>query len=236
MSDEHWEDEDWEDEPRNLRAMVIVLAVIAVAACSFLLGRCSNDGSSPGWSSPGTPVPTSASDGMVSTIPAVASTQTTEAIVALTTIQDEPVVEAEPEVFYPPEGTASRMLIRVNEERSAVGLTPLSWCPSLARSAYNHSRDMAERQFFEHDSPEGDGVSDRAQAEGYDYSFVGENIAVGQESVVEVMDDWMNSPGHRANLLMSSYEHFGLGTFRGPYEGSAAIYWTQNFGVGGSCD
>lgn len=236
MADEHWEYEDWEDEPRDLRVMVLVLAVIAVAVGSFLLGRCSNTGSSSGWSSPGMPVPTSASDGMVSTIPAVASTQTTQAIVASTTIPDEPVVEAEPEVLYPPEGTASRMLIRVNEERSAVGLAPLSWCPSLARSAYNHSRDMAERQYFEHDSPEGNEVSDRARAEGYDYSFVGENIAVGQESVVEVMDDWMNSTGHRANLLMSSYEHFGLGIFRGRYKGFAAIYWTQNFGAGGACD
>lgn len=236
MADELWEEEEWEDEPRNLRMTFLALVGIAVVVSSFFLGRCSSDGSSTDGIGPVAPVLTSTSDVVVSTFPPLSTTRTTPTTAAWPAIQDERVDETLPGVFYPPEGTASRMLTRVNAERSATGLAPLSWCPSLARSAYNHSRDMAERQFFEHDSPEGDGVSDRAQAEGYDYSFVGENIAVGQESVVEVMDDWMNSPGHRANLLMSSYEHFGLGTFRGPYQGSAAIYWTQNFGAGGSCD
>ena len=236
MAEKNWEDEEWEDEPRDFRTIVFVLAGITVVVLSFLLGRCSSEGTSTDGSGTATPAPTSASGVVSSTVAPVASPQTTQAIATRTTIQGDGVDDTEPQVFFQPEGTASRMLTRVNAERSATGLAPLTWCPSLARSAYNHSRDMAERQYFEHDSPEGDEVSDRAQAEGYDYSFVGENIAVGQESVVEVMDDWMNSPGHRANLLMSSYEHFGLGVFRGPYERQSAIYWTQNFGAGGACE
>lgn len=238
MNEENWDDE--EDISSNsvfTPQSVAVVAVIFSLFCSgFLLGRCSSNPSSTDGLELSAPVPTSGSGVVVSTVAPVASPQTTQAIATWTTIQGDGVDDTVPQVFFPPEGTASRMLTRVNAERSATGLAPLTWCPSLARSAYNHSRDMAERQYFEHDSPEGDEVSDRAQAEGYDYSFVGENIAVGQESVVEVMDDWMNSPGHRANLLMSSYEHFGLGVFRGPYERQIAIYWTQNFGSGGSCD
>ena len=127
------------------------------------------------------------------------------------------------------------MLTRVNNEREQEGLQPLSWCPSLARAAAGHSFDMAERQYFEHMSPDGLEVSDRVEAEGYVYRTIGENIAVGQGSVREVMDDWMDSPGHRRNLLDPEFEHFGLGTHTGPYEGRQAIYWTQNFGAGGDC-
>jgi hypothetical protein len=63
----------------------------------------------------------------------------------------------------------------------------------------------------------------------------GENIAVGYETLDSVMEGWINSPGHRENLLDPRYVDFGEGHIVGTYRGSSAIYWTQNFGLGGNC-
>ena len=128
------------------------------------------------------------------------------------------------------------MLDVVNRERMERDLNSLSWCAALGRAATTHSRDMAARNFFEHVNPDGLEVSDRAETQGYRYRSVGENIAVGQRSVTEVMEGWMDSPGHRENILSDDYTHFGLGIATGDFEGQRkSLYWTQNFGAGGDC-
>lgn len=128
------------------------------------------------------------------------------------------------------------MLRLVNEERTSEGLDELTWCPALARSSQVHSDDMAARDYFEHASPEGGQVWDRATEQGYNYSYVGENIAVGQRSVQEVMVGWMDSKGHRENILNPNFTHLGYARAVGNFEGdSGYIYWTQNFGSGGDC-
>ncbi len=130
----------------------------------------------------------------------------------------------------------SLMLNSVNAERAKESLSALTWCPALARSATEHSKDMAAQNYFEHEDLDGGQVSDRALAQGYEYQTVGENIAVGQRSVEEVMVAWMNSPGHRANIMKPEYRHFGSGVATGDFKGQESIYWTQNFGAGGSCN
>ena len=127
------------------------------------------------------------------------------------------------------------MLDSVNTERAKESLSALSWCPALARSATAHSVDMAFNNYFEHESLDGREISDRAKAQGYDYRTVGENIAVGQRDVAEVMEGWMNSPGHRENILRPQFTHLGSGVATGDYKGFQSIYWTQNFGAGGNC-
>jgi uncharacterized protein YkwD len=127
------------------------------------------------------------------------------------------------------------MLDSVNAERAKESLDPLSWCPALGRSATAHSVDMATNKYFEHQSLDGREISDRAKAQGYDYRTVGENIAVGQRDVVEVMQGWMDSPGHRENILRPQFTHLGSGVATGDYKGFQSIYWTQNFGAGGNC-
>jgi uncharacterized protein YkwD len=127
------------------------------------------------------------------------------------------------------------MLDSVNAERAKESLDPLSWCPALGRSATAHSKDMATKNYFEHEDLDGGQVSDRALAQGYNYRTVGENIAVGQRDVVEVMQGWMDSPGHRENILRPQYTHLGSGVATGDYKGFESIYWTQNFGAGGNC-
>ena len=237
MRGEEWID-DFEDESESggfalSRVAVVVLGVLSALVGSFVLGRCSvgsETGSVPVTTEP-TTIPTArttSTGNSVSTTLFVLSTTSSSAIPAATM----PPIE----VHSVPPGTAARMLERVNEERGREGLSPLTWCPALARAAENHSADMSARQYFEHDSPDGLEVWDRVRSESYDYESVGENIAVGQRSVTEVMDGWMDSPGHRENIMNPEFEHFGLGTVTGRYEGIRAIYWTQNFGSGGNCD
>jgi uncharacterized protein YkwD len=127
------------------------------------------------------------------------------------------------------------MLDLVNEERTRESLAPVTWCPALARSATDHSQDMALKNYFEHESLDGREVADRAKSQGYDFQTVGENIAVGQRDVAEVMQGWMKSPGHRENILRPQFTHLGSGVATGDFKGQESIYWTQNFGAGGNC-
>jgi len=151
-----------------------------------------------------------------------------------TTIISAAAPESETRVFQPT-GEEKLMLDSVNAERARESLDALTWCPALARSATEHSIDMAAQNYFEHESLDGREVSDRAEAQGYDYRTVGENIAVGQRDVEEVMQGWMDSPGHRENILRPEYTHLGSGVATGDFKGQQSIYWTQNFGAGGNC-
>lgn len=118
------------------------------------------------------------------------------------------------------------MLAIVNQERSDAGCGPLTWNDELAAAARLHSADMARRDYFDHTSLDGRSPFDRMEAQGYGRPG-GENIAAGQRSPESVMDSWMNSPGHRANILNCDYRALGVGIGKG---GGYGVYWTQNFG------
>lgn len=113
-----------------------------------------------------------------------------------------------------------------NAEREKYGLKPLVWNEALAELARAHSKDMAERNFFDHYNPDGESPFDRMKAAGIQYMAAAENVAAGQASPEAVMDSWMNSQGHRANILNPKLEELGVGLARG---GGYGIYWTQNF-------
>ncbi|GAA3787424.1 CAP domain-containing protein [Streptomyces chiangmaiensis] len=123
--------------------------------------------------------------------------------------------------------TAEEVLALTNTERAAAGLAPLAADPRLAAAAQAHSADMVARDFYAHTSPEGREPWDRAAAAGSRHRTVGENIACGQRSPAEVVRGWMNSPGHRANILKPAFTHLGVGFVGG---GRAGTYWTQLFG------
>ena len=84
---------------------------------------------------------------------------------------------------------------------------------------------MHENNYFSHTGRNGSSPTTRASAVGYAYG-VGENIASGQISAFNVVERWMNSTGHRANILRSAYDEFGTGY----YADESDSYWTQNFG------
>jgi uncharacterized protein YkwD len=123
--------------------------------------------------------------------------------------------------------TADEVVGLTNVERSRAGLRPLSVDPALGAAAQAYSSDMAARAFYSHTSPEGSRPWDRAAAAGSRMRAIGENIACGQRSPAEVVEGWMNSPGHRANILKPDFTHLGTGFAGG---GPAGTYWTQLFG------
>ncbi|GHH14565.1 CAP domain-containing protein [Streptomyces lanatus] len=123
--------------------------------------------------------------------------------------------------------TATEVVDLTNRERTRAGLRPLSADPTLTTAAQAYSTDMATRAFYSHTSPEGTQPWDRAAAAGSRMRAIGENIACGQRSAAEVVEGWMNSPGHRANILKPDFTHIGIGFAGG---GPAGTYWTQLFG------
>jgi len=124
-----------------------------------------------------------------------------------------------------------------NQERSKQGLEPLAICPTLDNAAQMHAEAMNDQGFFEHENPyTGEDPSSRGEQAGYG-PYVGENIAMGYQTPREVVRGWMNSPGHRENIL-SDYLHLGVGILKGgsgKYGAGEWFYWVQNFGSSGAC-
>ncbi|MFJ4357783.1 CAP domain-containing protein [Streptomyces massasporeus] len=120
---------------------------------------------------------------------------------------------------------AAQVLSLVNEERAKVGCSPVAANSALQSLAQNYSEDMAARGFFDHTDPDGSTPWDRAEKAGIS-NLGGENIARGQADAAAVMDAWMNSPGHRANILNCDFKTLGVGVELG----SGGPWWTQNFG------
>ncbi|MCX4671927.1 sigma-70 family RNA polymerase sigma factor [Streptomyces sp. NBC_01381] len=126
-----------------------------------------------------------------------------------------------------PSGVADQVIALVNTERSKAGCGPVTSNSKLATAATNHSADMAARDYFDHTSPDGKDPGDRITAAGYRWSTYGENIARGQQTPASVMDSWMNSEGHKANILNCSFKELGVGI----HNGSGGPWWTQAFGA-----
>ncbi|NUR65009.1 MAG: stress protein [Streptomyces sp.] len=124
--------------------------------------------------------------------------------------------------------TASEVVDLTNRERTRRGLPPLAVDPRLTTAAQAHSADMIARAFYSHTAPDGSRPWDRAAAAGATRRSIGENIACGQRSPAEVVEGWMNSPGHRANILTPGFTHIGIGFAGG---GAAGTYWTQLLGA-----
>jgi uncharacterized protein YkwD len=130
------------------------------------------------------------------------------------------------------EEVREQMLAAVNTARKRAGLGPLKADSRLDKAAQGHAEDMLKRGYFAHESPSGTTVRERSQAAGYAWRVIGENIAFGQTSVDEVMETWINSPGHRKNILTPSFTELGVGLAMGlGPDGTYQVYWVQNFGT-----
>ncbi|ELS56785.1 CAP domain-containing protein [Streptomyces viridochromogenes] len=120
---------------------------------------------------------------------------------------------------------AAEVLQLVNEERAQVGCSAVAANSSLTELAQDFSEDMAARGFFDHTDPDGASPWDRAAKAGIT-DLGGENIARGQSDAAAVMEAWMNSPGHKANILNCDFKTLGVGV----HFGSGGPWWTQDFG------
>lgn len=109
-------------------------------------------------------------------------------------------------------GYESTLLSLINQERNDQGLPSYSSNSQLVAAARGHSADMACNEFFSHTGSDGSSSGDRVSAQGYSWSWVGENIYAGTSATPQsAFDWWMNSAPHRANLLNSNYQDIGIG-------------------------
>lgn len=122
-----------------------------------------------------------------------------------------------------------QILTLVNVERKKVNLQPLTLNSKLGQAAQNHTNDMVSKSYFSHTSPSGGTMTSRVKATGYVYSTIGENIAAGSSTATATMTQWMNSPGHRANILNPKFRELGVGY--APSNDQYRYYWTQVFGA-----
>lgn len=120
-------------------------------------------------------------------------------------------------------GAVAAAVALTNEARASAGCAPLRTDARITAAAQAHSADMAERRYFDHNSPDGRSPGDRMIAAGYP-SPGGENIARGQRDAAEVVRDWLDSPGHRRNIDDCSFTTIGVGL------DERGHYWTQDFG------
>jgi uncharacterized YkwD family protein/spore coat assembly protein SafA len=114
----------------------------------------------------------------------------------------------------------------VNVERSRAGLSPLKMNWELSRVARYKSADMANKGYFSHNSPTYGTPFQMMENFGLRFTAASENIAYGQRTPAEVVRDWMNSPGHRSNIMSGSYNEIGVGLAKNK---NGVCYWTQMF-------
>ncbi|MFJ8086065.1 CAP domain-containing protein [Streptomyces sp. NPDC096205] len=136
-----------------------------------------------------------------------------------------PVEPTTPATVSAEAAAEAEVLRLVNVERIQAGCTPLAANSGLSQLARAFSDDMAERGFFDHTDPDGATPWDRAEKAGIT-DLGGENIARGQADAAAVMQAWMNSPGHRANILNCDFKTLGVGV----HYGDGGPWWTQDFG------
>lgn len=116
---------------------------------------------------------------------------------------------------------ATQVITLVNQERAKQGLKPLTGDAALNNMALAKAQDMSQNNYFSHTSPTYGSPFDMMTKFGIKYSYAGENIAMGQKTPAEVVTAWMNSEGHRANILNANYNLIGVGYYNG--------YWAQEF-------
>lgn len=173
--------------------------------------RAGND--APPRRSPGSP--TAAPTTSTTTAPPAPTTTTTTSQPAPTT--------GPPTSLPPPTGaTVDQVVALVNQERAAKSCAPLVVDARLTQAASAHSSDMSDRNYFSHTTPEGTTFDQRIRSAGHPRPGA-ENIARGQQSADSVMEAWMGSPGHKANILNCKLAAIGVGL------DTDGWYWTQDF-------
>ncbi|MEU9925009.1 CAP domain-containing protein [Streptomyces griseoluteus] len=122
-------------------------------------------------------------------------------------------------------GDVARIVELVNAERAKAGCSPVALNSTLTKAAQDHSADMAAHNTMSHTGSDGSDPGSRITAAGYQWSAYGENVAYGYSTPEQVMAGWMNSPGHRENILNCSFKEIGVGLAQ------PGSYWTQDFGT-----
>ena len=126
--------------------------------------------------------------------------------------------------------TEQNIVSLTNASRQSFGLTALTFNSQLKAAAQTKASDMLAKGYFSHETPDGKTPWDFITAAGYSYLSAGENLAVNFIEAEDVENAWMNSPGHKANILNQTYQEIGIGIAQGEYQGKEAIFVVQMFG------
>lgn len=124
----------------------------------------------------------------------------------------------------------SELISLTNKARQDAGVGELSFSYQLGQAAQGYAEDLATQNFFGHTGKDGSTLVSRIEATGYELAAAGENLAAGQSTASSVFQEWMNSPGHRANILQADFTEVGFGLFDGTGRSDYGHYWVQNFG------
>jgi hypothetical protein len=142
-----------------------------------------------------------------------------------------------PDIALPPSSSAALtgpgIIVSTNKARAEIaGLPPLTENEQLNTIALARLRDMFEKQYFAHDSPTGEGVTEVAQRVGYHYKIIAENIAYGGfKGDQKIVDGWLQSPGHRKNILSDDVSDIGVAVAKGKFKGEETWIGVQVFGL-----
>lgn len=137
----------------------------------------------------------------------------------------EPVGTPAPSDSAAPSGASVEVLALVNKERATVGCPALTVNAQLTKAAQDHSEDMAAHSNMSHTGSDGSDPGQRITRAGYEWRTYAENVAYGYDTAAQVMEGWMNSPGHKRNILDCEVKEIGIGLAQ------PGQYWTQDFGA-----
>ncbi|WP_335342431.1 CAP domain-containing protein [Polycladomyces zharkentensis] len=135
----------------------------------------------------------------------------------------QPATSGQQQTSYTQSKYEKQVVDLTNKERAKYGLPALKVDPKLSKMARDKARDMHDNHYFDHNSPTYGSPFDMMKRYGIQYKTAGENIAMGQPTPQEVVNDWMNSKGHRENILNKNYTYIGVGYVK---DGN---YWVQEF-------
>jgi uncharacterized protein YkwD len=167
-----------------------------------------------------------------STVASNSASTATQASIAPTVSKPAPLIKNSNVTPSDPHTlTIEGIIAETNKQRAAQGLPALSNNPRLANAAELKVEDMFRLQYFEHVSPTGATIETLSDRVGYAYVNIGENLALGAfDGDAGVVDAWMNSPGHRANILNDKYQEIGVAVMKGTYQGRTVWMAVQEFG------
>ncbi len=201
----------------------------AIASVNLLLAlsACGGSGDTAPAPAPDTPIVTTSPPSVTQTTATSTPTVTPAPVAVVAAANSCNLPDFQAEVMR--EINAARAQARTCGTESKPAVSALAWNDVLFSAAAGHSQDMAQRNFFSHTTPEGISMVQRAQNASYAYRNLGENIAAGQRSTREVMQGWLNSPGHCLNIMNTSFTQVAVAcvtTTRQLYP----TYWTMMLG------
>ncbi len=124
----------------------------------------------------------------------------------------------------------SELLTLTNQARQEAGVGALRFSYQLGQAAQRHTQAMGTQNFFSHTGKDNSTFASRIAATGYQYTAIGENLAAGQTTPQSVVQSWLNSPSHKANLLAANFTEVGFGLYNATGSSDFGLYWAQELG------